>query len=105
MLSCASPSKTVINNELTNPHFSQIDTSTLSPKTLQHTKVDKINLVPNTLDPGIIIETGLLLGNTTYSMLIEPIDENTLLSMPKMKIEDKHLYIPNHTIVTKPNRD
>jgi len=83
MLSCASPSKTVINNELTNPYFSQIDTSTFSLKTLQHTKVDKINLFPNTLDPGIISETGLLLGNTTYSMLIEAIDESTLLLMPK----------------------
>jgi len=31
-------------------------------------------------------------------MLIEAIDESTLLLMPKKKIADEHLYIPNHAL-------
>jgi len=105
ILSCASPSKSHISNNFTDLHFIETNNFSFKPPIANNTKSEKLKFLPNLIDQGLISETGLVLGNITYSIRIQTINSSSLLSMPKMKIEDEHLYIPNHTIITKPNRD
>lgn len=48
---------------------------------------------------GEITDTGVLLGNTNYSLRIQKIDEQTLLTMPQLEIDETVThFMPNKLV-------
>lgn len=97
-LSCSSSSKAQTSNSpiLTNP------TEKVTPGlTLDYLNQfeEKNSTVFQPQNYGTITETGLILNNTEYKILIDSIDSNTLLSMPQMKVENPNLTMPNAIIM------
>lgn len=57
------------------------------------------HLIPPNKNLGEITSTGLIINNIEYSLLIQTIDETSLLAMPQKKVdESSHHFIPNQLI-------
>lgn len=102
-VSCAAPPKTDSAQNMSILNSLQYEVSDFDAISLNSYRARVKDLSLNTEnDSGLITKTGLVLGNTNYSMRIETIDSETLLSMPQKKVNDEYFYIPNHTITTNP---